>query len=126
MTPIQMRRAWNQVSAHYQRRHAIPTNSAHYGPWAPLENELRLLGDVRGRRILEVGCGGGQCSIAFAKQGALAAGLALPLLDLAGYRPGDFTATSGLSAVYCLLPLFFKTIAAMLAWRWRKILESSS
>lgn len=77
MTPIQMRRAWNQVSAHYQRRHAIPTNSAHYGPWAPLENELRLLGDVRGRRILEVGCGGGQCSIAFAKQGALAAGLDL-------------------------------------------------
>ena len=57
---------------------------------------------------------------------ALAAGLSLPLLDLAGYRPGDFTATAGLSAVYCLLPLFFKTIAAVLAWRWRKILESSS
>jgi GPH family glycoside/pentoside/hexuronide:cation symporter len=57
---------------------------------------------------------------------ALAAGLSLPLLDLAGYRPGDFTATAGLSAVYCLLPLFFKTIAAVLAWRWRKTLESSS
>lgn len=57
---------------------------------------------------------------------ALAAGLSLPLLDMAGYRPGDFTATSGLSAVYCLLPLLFKTIAAVLAWRWRKILESSS
>lgn len=57
---------------------------------------------------------------------ALAAGLSLPLLDLAGYRPGDFTATAGLSAVYCLLPLFFKTIAAVLAWRWRKILESST
>jgi Na+/melibiose symporter-like transporter len=57
---------------------------------------------------------------------ALAAGLSLPLLDLAGYRPGDFTSTHGLSAVYCLLPLFFKTIAGVLAWRWRKILESSS
>jgi Na+/melibiose symporter-like transporter len=54
---------------------------------------------------------------------ALAAGLALPLLDAAGYRPGDVEATSGLSAVYCLLPLFFKTLAAVLAWRWRKILE---
>ena len=32
---------------------------------------------MRGRRILEVGCGGGQCSIAFAKQGAIAAGLDL-------------------------------------------------
>jgi len=57
---------------------------------------------------------------------ALAAGLSLPLLDLAGYRPGDPEATSGLSAVYCLLPLFFKTVAGVLAWRWRKTLESSS
>lgn len=57
---------------------------------------------------------------------ALAAGLSLPLLDLAGYRPGDFESTAGLSAVYCLLPLLFKTIAAVLAWRWRNTLESSS
>jgi Na+/melibiose symporter-like transporter len=56
---------------------------------------------------------------------ALAAGLSLPLLDLVGYRPGVVEATAGLSAVYCLLPLFLKTIAAVLAWRWRKILESS-
>ncbi len=57
---------------------------------------------------------------------ALAAGLALPLLDLAGYRPGEIGTTSGLSAVYGLLPLFFKLVAAALAWRWRKSLESSS
>ncbi|MEI7613586.1 MAG: MFS transporter [Betaproteobacteria bacterium] len=57
---------------------------------------------------------------------ALAAGLSLPLLDLAAYRPGDFASTAGLSAVYCLLPLCFKTLAAALAWRWRNTLESSS
>lgn len=57
---------------------------------------------------------------------ALAAGLSLPLLDLVGYRPGVVEATFGLSLVYCLLPLFFKTIAAVLAWRWRHVLESSS
>lgn len=57
---------------------------------------------------------------------ALAAGLSLPLLDLLGYRPGAVGTTLGLSAVYCLLPIFFKTIAAILAWRWRKTLESSS
>jgi GPH family glycoside/pentoside/hexuronide:cation symporter len=57
---------------------------------------------------------------------ALAAGLSLPLLDLVGYRPGVAGATLGLSAVYCLLPLFFKIIAAVFAWRWRKILESAS
>ena len=57
---------------------------------------------------------------------ALAAGLSLPLLDQLGYRPGLAEATLGLSAVYCLLPLGFKTIAAVLAWRWRATLESSS
>jgi hypothetical protein len=54
---------------------------------------------------------------------ALAAGLSLPLLDLVGYQPGVDEATRGLAAVYCLLPLFFKTTAAVLAWRWRKTLE---
>ncbi len=77
MRRIDMRFAWNQISASYQSLHDIPTESAHYGPWAPLENKLRLLGDVAGRRILEVGCGGGQCSIAFARQGATAAGIDL-------------------------------------------------
>jgi GPH family glycoside/pentoside/hexuronide:cation symporter len=54
---------------------------------------------------------------------ALAAGISLPLLEVVGYRPGDNDATWGLAAVYCLLPLLFKTIAAALAWRWRKSLE---
>lgn len=64
---------------------------------------------------------------------ALAAGLALPLLDLAGYRPGTLNdaadaanAVLALSAVYCLLPVLFKLIAIALAWRWRKILETAS
>ena len=74
---MDMRSAWNEIAAHYQSRHAIPTDSAHYGPWAPPENKLRLLGDVSRRRILEVGCGGGQCAIAFARQGAIAAGIDL-------------------------------------------------
>lgn len=56
---------------------------------------------------------------------ALAAGLALPLLDLLGYQPGNSSNTAGLSAVYCLLPLIFKTLAAGLAWRWRHSLENN-
>lgn len=70
-----MRSAWNDNSETYQSLHEIGTDSAHYGPWAPLENELRLLGDVRGLHIFEVGCGGGQCCVAFAKQGAVATGV---------------------------------------------------
>ena len=57
---------------------------------------------------------------------ALAAGLALPLLDLVGYQPGSSADTAGLSAIYGLLPLAFKALAAILAWRWRHILEEIS
>ncbi|WP_228273791.1 MFS transporter [Rhodocyclus tenuis] len=58
---------------------------------------------------------------------ALAAGVALPLLELAGYRPGvsDAAALSGLVVVYCGLPILFKTLAAALAWRWRNSLEKA-
>jgi GPH family glycoside/pentoside/hexuronide:cation symporter len=47
------------------------------------------------------------------------------LLDLVGYRPGEGGATAGLATVYCLLPLLFKSAAAVLAWRWRGTLEVS-
>lgn len=84
--PIDMRAAWNRTSAGYQRLHQIPTGAAHYGPWAPDEGELRLLGDVRDKHILELGCGGGQCSIAFARQGAIAVGIDLSDEQLAYAR----------------------------------------
>ncbi|MFN8487433.1 MAG: class I SAM-dependent methyltransferase [Caldilineaceae bacterium] len=70
-----MRKQWNQVSAHYQARRQIQTKDVHYGPWAPTERALGLLGDVRGQHVLELGCGGGQCCIALAKQGAYAVGI---------------------------------------------------
>jgi len=66
---------WEENSAGYQRDSNIGTRSAHYGPFSPGESELRLLGDVKGKKILEIGCGGGQCSIAFAKQGAKCTGV---------------------------------------------------
>jgi SAM-dependent methyltransferase len=72
-----MRAAWNRISPGYQAEHQIPVDAAHYGPFLPSEAELRLLGDMAGQRILELGCGGGQCSIAFARQGAIAAGIDL-------------------------------------------------
>lgn len=81
--PIDMREAWNRTSHAYQALHQIPTDTAHYGPWAPTEADLGLLGDVRGQRILELGCGGGQCSIAFARQGAVAMGIDLSEEQLA-------------------------------------------
>jgi SAM-dependent methyltransferase len=67
--------SWDAISAMYQLKHKLKTDAAHYGPRMPTENDLRLLGDVRGKRILEIGCGGGQCAIAFAKQGAVVAAI---------------------------------------------------
>src|SRR3954454_7562086 len=42
----------------------------HYGPDIPTEADLRLLGNLHGKRVLELGCGGGPISVAMAKQGA--------------------------------------------------------
>jgi len=61
---------WEQTSKYYQKQCKIPID-VHYGPSSPNEKSLKLLGNVRGKHILEIGCGGAQCSIAFAKQGAI-------------------------------------------------------
>ncbi len=42
----------------------------HYGPDIPTETELRLLGPLEGKRVLELGCGGGPITVALAKAGA--------------------------------------------------------
>src|SRR5436305_8588874 len=67
--------AWDRHSAGYQAGARLPTDVAHYGPDIGTEADFRLLGDLKGKRVLELGCGGAQCSIAFAKQGAHAIGI---------------------------------------------------
>lgn len=68
---------WNESSKYFQEENKIPTHSAHWGVHAPYENKIKLLGNVKGKRILEVGCGGGQSSIALAKKGAICIGIDL-------------------------------------------------
>ena len=74
MTDFPLKRAlksgWDEMSDRYQRHAAISTDDVHYGPLIPGEREFRLLGDVRGKRVLELACGGAQNSIALAKWGA--------------------------------------------------------
>lgn len=67
--------AWDRHSAAYQAGAQLPTDVAHYGPDIGTEADFRLLGDLKGKRVLELGCGGAQCSIAFAKHGAIAIGV---------------------------------------------------
>ena len=60
---------WEGNSEYYQGICKIPID-VHYGPGSPNEKHLKLIGNVKGKKVLEIGCGGAQCSIAFAKQGA--------------------------------------------------------
>lgn len=50
---------------------------------------------------------------------ALAAGLALPLLEMLGYRSGTAVGTTALAAMYCLLPCVLKMLAIAGLWRMR-------
>jgi ubiquinone/menaquinone biosynthesis C-methylase UbiE len=69
------RDGWNRISASYQAERRISTDDVHYGPLAPGERELGLLGSVAGRTVIEIGCGGGQNAIALARWGAICTGV---------------------------------------------------
>lgn len=58
------------MSESYQADSAISVSDVHYAPFAPGERHYRLLGDVRGKRVLELACGGAQNSIALTSWGA--------------------------------------------------------
>jgi SAM-dependent methyltransferase len=63
-------RYWDDLAALYQKETRISTEDFHYGPLLPGDSTLRLLPEIRERRVLEIGCGAGQNSIFLARQGA--------------------------------------------------------
>lgn len=65
---------WEACAEGYQKTSKIPID-IHYGPGAPNEKGMRLLGNLKGKNVLEIGCGGAQCGIAMAKQGAKVTGV---------------------------------------------------
>jgi SAM-dependent methyltransferase len=71
------RNAWDRDADAYQRRHAGHINQpdARWGVWQIPEAELRVLGDVSGKDVLELGCGAAQWSIRLAAMGARMVGL---------------------------------------------------
>jgi SAM-dependent methyltransferase len=62
--------AWDRVARRERSNEGPATDDVHYGSALAGERELRLLGDVRGKRVLDLGCGTGQAAIALARQGA--------------------------------------------------------
>lgn len=53
----------------------LPLDVVLYGPDVPTESDLRLLGRLDGKRVLELGSGGGAVAVAMAKQGAKVIGV---------------------------------------------------
>jgi SAM-dependent methyltransferase len=69
---------WNVDSDTYQSDHGAQlaaSGGLAWGVWQIPEAQLQVLEEVKGRDILEFGCGGAQWSIALAKQGARPVGL---------------------------------------------------
>lgn len=65
---------WEYSSKIYQKECKIPID-IHYGSGSPNEKNLKLLGNLKGKKVLEIGCGGAQCGIAMAKKGAKVIGI---------------------------------------------------
>ncbi len=72
------REMWNQRSDEYQATHGpqlAKSGGLAWGVWQLPEAELQVLGDVRGKDVLELGCGAAQWSIALHRLGARVTGL---------------------------------------------------
>jgi ubiquinone/menaquinone biosynthesis C-methylase UbiE len=64
---------WEKEAAGYERRNArtLARGSAMgWGMWHIPERRLQILGDVRGRDVLELGCGAARWSVELARHGA--------------------------------------------------------
>jgi SAM-dependent methyltransferase len=73
------RREWDGYADEYQATHGAFLRDVGFvwGPEGVDEADLRVLGDVTGRDVLEVGCGAAQCARWLVSRGARAVGLDL-------------------------------------------------
>jgi SAM-dependent methyltransferase len=75
---------WDRDADDYQREHADFLRDVGF-VWSPEgldEADVRLLGDVAGRQVLEIGCGAAQCSRWLSTQGAQVVGVDLSVRQL--------------------------------------------
>jgi len=70
----EIKKWWDENSESFQKESQVPINIT-YGPGIPNENKLKLMGNFKGKNVLEIGCGGSQCGISFAKKGAIVTGI---------------------------------------------------
>jgi SAM-dependent methyltransferase len=79
---IEAKHWWEVNGREFQESFPIPITIL-YGIGSPNEDELQLIGPVAGKRVLEIGCGGAQASVAFAKMGATVIGVDVAASEIA-------------------------------------------
>ncbi|MGE8207845.1 class I SAM-dependent methyltransferase [Heyndrickxia sp. NPDC080065] len=62
----QNKNSWNIVAHHFNGKDALPS----YGPFAQTEDELQLFGDVKNKRVLDIGFGSGHSLLYMESKGA--------------------------------------------------------
>ena len=62
--------AWDRVAARRSAGDSIASDTVQYGAGLPTDDDLRLIGEVKGKRVLDLGCGSGENAIALSRQGA--------------------------------------------------------
>ncbi len=68
---------WDRAAEAYQEKHGrrLAATAEAWGVWRVPEEQIRSLGAVRGRSVLELGCGAAQWSAALAGRGARVTGI---------------------------------------------------
>lgn len=77
---------WKRLAPDDTNRSLGAVADVQYGPDVVTEAELRLLGDLTSKRVLELGCGAGQSLVCLAKKGAHAIGLDFAADQLIGAK----------------------------------------
>ncbi|WP_113927895.1 class I SAM-dependent methyltransferase [Bacillus sp. P14.5] len=62
----QNQESWDKVAHHFDGKDALPS----YGPFALVEEELKLFGEVKDQKVLDIGCGSGHSLLYMARKGA--------------------------------------------------------
>lgn len=62
----QNKQSWNRVAHHFNGKDALPS----YGPFAQTEEDLGLFGEIRNKKVLDIGCGSGHSLRYMADMGA--------------------------------------------------------
>ncbi|MEF8906601.1 MAG: class I SAM-dependent methyltransferase [Haloarculaceae archaeon] len=84
----QARKWWNGWADRFQEEYGGGETQVgmDWGPGAPKDDDLGLLGDLEGTRAVELGCGGAQFGIAVAEHGADVTGVDISAAQLAHAR----------------------------------------